>query len=174
MTEEKKDAFYWIKNLDLSPHPEGGFYKEAYRSSESIPHGALPTRFSGARSFSTSIYYLLQKGDFSAFHRICSDEGWHFYGGSPLHLHIIYNGRYRRVVIGAEVSDGHYLQYTVPAGAWFASEPSEGGEYSLVGCTVSPGFDFADFEMAGREVLTQEFPEQASLIERLTRINSCR
>lgn len=169
MKQDAKSAHYWTSNLFLSPHPEGGFYREVYRSTETIPHSALPPRFTGKRSFSTSIYYLLQKGDFSAFHRINSDEGWHFYAGGPLHVHILHNGQYQRVVIGSEITEGHHLHYVVPAGAWFASEPGEGTSYSLVGCTVSPGFDFADFEMAERKSLLEIFPEHSAVITRLTR-----
>ncbi len=167
-----KDAPYWIRNLSLTPHPEGGFYREVYRSMEIVPQSALPNRFTGGRSFSTSIYYLLEKGDFSAFHRIRSDEVWHFYGGEPLDLHVLHNGQYECVIIGAEISEGHHLQYTVPAGAWFASEPREGSTYSLVGCTVSPGFDFADFELANRVELVEVYPQYSAVITRLTRANS--
>lgn len=169
MKQSTKDAHYWIHNLSLSPHPEGGFFRESYRSEEIIPQSALPKRFSGERHFSTMIYYLLQKGDFSAFHRIKSDECWHFYGGGPLDLHLLSENGYQDIVIGTEVADGECLQYTVPAGAWFASEPHEGSLYSLVGCTVSPGFDFVDFEMANRRGLIEEFPLYRGLITRLTR-----
>jgi len=169
MKQAIKDAHYWIHNLSLSPHPEGGFFRETYRSKEIVPHAALPNRFSGERHFSTMIYYLLQQGDFSAFHRLKSDECWHFYGGGPLDLHILSENRHQMIIIGTEVADGEYLQYTVPAGAWFASEPHKGSSYSLVGCTVSPGFDFVDFEMANRRGLIEEFPKHRDLITRLTR-----
>jgi predicted cupin superfamily sugar epimerase len=169
MKAEQKNARYWINHLSLNPHPEGGFFREVYRSSEEIAHTSLPSRFSGARNFSTSIYYLLEKGDFSAFHRIKSDETWHFYRGGALDLHILNDGAYQLIVIGADVANSNHLQYTVQAGAWFASQPSAGSWYSLVGCTVSPGFDFADFEMAKREELEREYSKQISIIAGLTR-----
>ncbi len=166
---ERTDATSWVTSLELSPHPEGGFYKEVYRSSESIAKAALPERFSGDRSYCTSIYYLLSAGDFSAFHRIRSDEIWHFYAGGPLDLHILHNGAHTHVVIGRDVRAGQHLQYVVPAGAWFASTPRVGSEYALLGCTVSPGFDFADFEMARREDLISHYPSAATVVTALTR-----
>lgn len=147
MTARAADAAYWISYLNLIPHPEGGYYREVYRSAEEVSSEGLPQRFAGPRSFSTSIYYLLESGDFSGFHRIKSDEIWHFYGGDPLELHILSGSEYQRVLIGRELHAGHHLQFVVPHGAWFASRPAAGGSYSLLGCTVSPGFDFADFQM---------------------------
>ncbi len=169
MKPEQKNARYWTDNLSLTPHPEGGFFREVYRSNEEIPQSSLPSRFSGPRSFATSIYFLLEKGDFSAFHRIKSDETWHFYRGGALDLHILHNGKYELVVIGANIAAGNHLQYTVPAGAWFASEPSIDSWYSLLGCTVSPGFDFSDFEMAKRDTLLKEYLSHGDLIRRLAR-----
>jgi predicted cupin superfamily sugar epimerase len=147
MTAPHTDSAYWISQLQLIQHPEGGYYREVYRSAEAISAGSLPSRFDGARSFSTSIYYLLESGDFSAFHRIKSDEVWHFYGGDPLELHILSGSEYQMVLIGRDLHAGHHLQYVVPHGAWFASRPAAGSSYCLLGCTVSPGFDFADFQM---------------------------
>ena len=169
MKAEQKNARYWIDNLSLTAHPEGGFFREVYRSKEELPHASLPSRFSGSRSFATSIYYLLEKGDFSGFHRIKSDETWHFYRGGALDLHILDNGKYELVVIGSNIAAGNHLQYTVPAGAWFASEPSIDSWYSLLGCTVSPGFDFSDFELAHKDALLKEYSPQADLIRRLAR-----
>lgn len=147
MSAPQTDAAYWVSHLHLIEHPEGGYYREVYRSAEEVSSGSLPSRFDGSRSFSTSIYYLLESGDFSAFHRIKSDEVWHFYGGNPLELHIVAGAEYRMVLIGRDLHAGHHLQYVVPHGAWFASRPAPGSAYSLLGCTVSPGFDFADFQM---------------------------
>jgi predicted cupin superfamily sugar epimerase len=159
-----------IKEFDLLPHPEGGYYKETYRSSETFPSTALPDRFTGDRSFSTAIYFLLEQGNFSAFHRIKSDECWHFYSGDPLLVHIIHlNGHLETITIGNDISKGNKFQYVVPAGCWFASEPGPGSAFSFVGCTVSPGFDFADFELAEAGKLVKEYPEHQQLIKRLCR-----
>lgn len=157
-----------IHQYNLLPHPEGGYFKETYRSEESIPANGLPLRFSGGRAFSTAIYFLLLKDLFSAFHRIKSDECWHFYEGESLKVHVLHlNGTYELIRLGKNMDAGEVYQAIVPAGAWFASETS--GEYSFVGCTVAPGFDFADFELARAEELKSEYPEYASLIERLCR-----
>ena len=169
MTAPNLSASQIIAALALNPHPEGGYYKETYRSPEQVKREALPERFDGGRSFCTGIYYLLEAGDFSAFHRIKSDEMWHFYGGGPLELHLLHNGAHIQVFIGPDVIKGHYPQFVVPAGAWFASRPAVKAAYSFVGCTVSPGFDFADFEMARREVLIEEYRGQESMIRSLTR-----
>ena len=164
------NAAYYIKELGLLPHPEGGYYKEVYRSEGRIAAASLPPIFIGDRPYSTSIFYLLQQGDFSAFHRIKSDELWHFYAGGPLHLHLLDAGfGYQCCALGNNLSAGESFQVVMPAGAWFAAEPSEATNFSLAGCTVSPGFDFRDFEMGGADYLSAEFPEQRTLIERLSR-----
>ncbi|MDE3213609.1 MAG: cupin domain-containing protein [Bacteroidota bacterium] len=164
------NAIQLITDLKLQSHPEGGFFRETYRSSGVIPQNVLPEGFKGDRHYCTSIYLLLQQGDYSAFHRIKSDEGWHFYQGGPLLIHLISpEGSYLVVTMGNQPSLGQVFQFVVPARYWFASEPARGSEYSLVGCTVSPGFDFQDFEMAARESLTSLFPQHQSLIERLSR-----
>ena len=153
-----------VATLDLLPHPEGGFYKETYRSHiEESFEG-----FDGKRNVATGIYYLLEKGDFSAFHRIKSDETWHFYKGEALELfEIDLHGQVIQTMIGNDLEKGEKPQYTVKAGHWFASRST--GKYSLVGCTVYPGFDFADFEMAQRNSLLSDHPEHKELIIELTR-----
>jgi hypothetical protein len=163
-------ARYWIRRLRLKKHPEGGWYRETYRSAESIPAGALPRRFKGKRSFSTAILFLLTGRDFSAFHRIRSDELWHFHAGSGVILHVL--GRkpgYSRIRLGNRPERGESPQAVIPAGAWFAAEVEDPGGFALVGCTVAPGFDFADFEIANRRPLCERHPRQRRLIERLTR-----
>lgn len=159
-----KPADYWIQKLDLSPHPEGGYFRESYRSSELISQEALPPRFNDSRHFSTCIYFLLAGDQVSHFHRICSDELWHFYAGAPLTIHLLDDSGYRSLPLDA---DGNFQQM-VPSGAWFGASLDVSDSYALVGCTVSPGFDFADFEMAKREDLLKQWPEQADLIQRLT------
>ena len=164
------DAQYYISNLNLQPHPEGGYFKETYKAAESIPAEALPTRFNGNRSFSTAIYYLLQQGDFSAFHRINSDECWHFYAGQTLLIHTIENdGKYFCTKLGADINAGEAFQFVVPATAWFAAEPAGNSAFALAGCTVAPGFDFADFEMADKQFLVSAFPQHSDVITRLCR-----
>ena len=162
-------AGHYIEHLGLLPHPEGGYYKESYRSTDTIAASCLPG-FGGDRSFSTAIYFLLEQGDFSAFHRIKSDECWHFYEGGILLIHVLQqNGEHVCKRLGKNLGEGELLQFVVPAGAWFASEPAVDNSFALVGCTVAPGFDFADFEMAKKESLVQEFPKHTSLINRLCR-----
>lgn len=157
-----------IERFGLMPHPEGGFYKETYKSIETYSHHHLPDRFSGDRYFSSAIYFLLEKGNYSAFHRIKSDECWHFYDGDPLWVHVIYpNGKLETISLGNR--ERTVYQFVVPAGCWFASETALGGSFSLVGCTVAPAFDFADFELAKAQQLMDEFPEHAALIQRLCR-----
>lgn len=159
-----------IQQLDLLPHPEGGFYKETYRSEGSIPKDALPTSYSGERSFSTGIYFMLTADTFSAFHKINQDEMWHFYDGAPIELHMITDaGDYSCVHIGRDLENGEHLQYVVPGGVWFASRVKDNAEFSLLGCTVSPGFDFADFILPNTTEMTKMFPQHARIIAELTR-----
>lgn len=159
-----------IDGLALEPHPEGGWYRETYRAAETIPATGLPVRFSGERSISTAIYFLLANGEISALHRIKSDELWHFYSGVTLTVHLLFPaGEHRQIRLGADIANGETFQATVPAGCWFGAEVTGEGAYSLVGCTVAPGFDFADFEMANRLELVTAFPSHKELIRQLTR-----
>ena len=159
-----------VARLELARHPEGGWYRESYRSGEIIQAAALPDRFTGDRSVCTAIYFLLESGDMSALHRIKSDEVWHFYAGESLTVHVITpQGAYYPLNIGSNIAAGETFQCVVTAGCWFGAEVSQDG-YSLVGCTVAPGFDFADFEMGKREELLKQFPAQTDIIRRLTKI----
>ncbi len=154
----------------LLPHPEGGFYKETYRSKESISGNALPERFGDHRSCSTAIYFLLERGDFSAFHKIKSDECWHFYDGKTLLIHVLHEDGYLETVkLGNNFLQGEIFQFIVPANCWFASEPDSATEFSFVGCTVAPGFDFSDFELASSSKLLMLFPQHENIIKRLCR-----
>lgn len=166
-----KKASYWIEKYNLLDHPEGGYYAETYRSFDTIPQNALPAGFTGNRSFSTGIYFLLEKHNFSAFHKIRSDEMWHFYQGEALEIFVIYpvSGKLDVIKLGDNPDNGETFQAVVPANTWFASRPASGSKYALVGCTVAPGFDFEDFEMADRETLQASFPQHTKLIEELTR-----
>ena len=163
------DAKLIINQLDLKPHPEGGWYRETYRSNELLAATALPERYGDARSFSTAIYFLLEQNDFSSFHRIASDEIWHHYLGTPV---IIYQlnkaGELTTLQLGPDLGQGQHFQIIIPAGTWFAAEPVD-NNFSLVGCTVAPGFDFSDFEFAERDILLEEYPQHTGLINRLTR-----
>jgi len=160
----------FVDHLQKQPHPEGGFFKETYRAAGTIAADCLPVEFNGERSYCTAIYFLLQQGDYSAFHRIKSDECWHFYEGGTLLVHMIdEKGSYRCVKLGRQLHEGELFQFVVPANVWFASEPATGTSFSLVGCTVAPGFDFADFEMAKAGELAASFPQHAELVNRLCR-----
>lgn len=159
-----------IQQFGLLPHPEGGWYKETYRSMEEIPANALPQRFSGTRVFSTAIYFLLEQGNFSAFHRIKSDECWHFYTGEALEVFIIFpNGKLEIITLGNGIAAGRFFQYVVPANCWFASRPAAKSSFCFVGCTVAPGFDFADFELAEAAALSVLYPQHKKLIHELCR-----
>ena len=159
-----------ITQYQLQPHPEGGWYAQTYKSRELIPAAALPDRFGGARPFSTAIYFLLEQGNFSAFHRIKSDECWHFYAGYPLEVFMLQaNGELEMITLGNDRSKGQLFQFIVPAQCWFASRPAPGGRFCFVGCTVAPGFDFSDFELANSDKLSEEFPQHKSIIRELSR-----
>ncbi len=164
-------AKYWIDRLKLESHPEGGFFRQTYRAPLILEQSALPATFQGPRSASTAIYFLLAGEDFSALHCLAADEVWHFYAGGALLVHSIdLNGNHRVVKLGPNLEAGEQFQCVVPAGNWFGSCLEEPGTYALVGCTVAPGFDFAEFEMAERAVLLTQYPDHRALIEKLTRV----
>ena len=158
-----------IKQLDLQPHPEGGYYKETYRSQGNIAEECLSDAYSGSRSHATGIYFLLTSDNFSAFHKINQDEMWHFYDGSPIRLHIISKeGVYSHHTIGRNVMAGEVPQLVVQGGDWFASEVIGEDTYAFTGCTVAPGFDFKDFVLPSSKELIALFPEHRDVIRRLT------
>ncbi len=164
-----KPAQYWVNKYQMQPHPEGGYFAETYRAAELISKEALPARFLGNRSFSTGIYFLLENHHFSAFHRIQADEMWHFYAGGPLNVYIIHtDGRLEIIKLGANPDNGEVFQAVVPAGTWFGSKPDAKSAYSLVGCTVAPGFDFADFELAAQANLLTTYPQHEEVVRLLT------
>lgn len=145
--------------LDLAPHPEGGHFRETFRAE------------GDARATSTAIYFLLEAGTFSAFHRIRADEVWHFYDGDPLELTVIDGGVASRTELGRDLARGQRPQSVVRGGAWQAAMPLLGGEhgYTLCGCTVAPGFEFAEFEMPSQRELLALLPDHADLVRRLSR-----
>jgi uncharacterized protein len=159
-----------IETYALLPHPEGGYFAETYRSNEIIRTQHLPGRFGGDRSVSTAIYFLMEQGNFSAFHKIKSDECWHFYAGQTLLIHVIdHSGKLSTTKLGRDILNGEVFQYIVPAGYWFASEPAPDSVFSFAGCTVAPGFSFEDFELAEAEKLCEIYPQHKNLIKRLCR-----
>ena|SRR3989338_4540954 len=155
----------WVQQLNLIPHPEGGYFREIYRSEDKV----LCNRFQGERHAATSIYYLLRSEDFSAFHRFNSDEIWHFYAGSSLSLYVLNpNGELETIILGQQ-NNSTQFQAIIKANRWFAACVNEPNSYALVGCTVSPGFEFNDFKLAERQTLIQRHPQHKKLITRLTR-----
>ncbi len=157
------------KELKLEPHPEGGYFRETYRSQGIIDRDDLDDRFDGHRNYSTCIYFLLTSEKHSKFHRINQDEIWHFYEGSPVSIHIVNeDGEYSKITIGAGFENGILPQHVVPARSWFAAEVEGSDCYCLVGCTVAPGFDFGDFELAEKDRLTEEFPQHREIIDQFT------
>ena len=150
-----------INQLEMKPHPEGGFYKETYRSIE--------TCIDETRNLKTAIYFLLRSEDVSHFHRIKSDEMWYYHAGSPLIIHSIDDqGIYKEQKVGINFSECEIPQYLVPKNTIFGSSVLENNSYSLVSCAVAPGFDFRDFELFTSEELLKDFPEHKEIIARLT------
>ena len=165
-----RDAKYWIEKLRLKRHPEGGYFRQIYKAELVLAREGLAGNFSGARAASTAIYFLLEDENFSAFHRLRSDELWHFYFGDALVVHGIEpDGNYSTIEMGSDFDAGEVFQAVVKAGCWFASEVGGQRGYALVGCTVSPGFEFDDFELARRRELMKSYPQQREIIQRLTR-----
>ena len=162
------DAETIIQQLGLQPHPEGGFYRETYRCDEKIAAAGLPTRYGSDRNLSTAIYYLMTPDSYSALHRVQSDEVFHFYAGDPVTMLQLHgDGRGESIILGQDILAGQQLQVVVPSGAWQGMTLNDGGAFALLGATVSPGFDFADFEGGAGDVLTRQYPSFAAWIERL-------
>jgi predicted cupin superfamily sugar epimerase len=167
----KERIAYLVDTLNLEPHPEGGYFKEHYRSNHFIRQRDIEGEFSGDRNYCTSIYFLLTSNNFSAFHRIKQDEIWHFYEGNALTIHVIdEEGVYKAHSLGLELNKGQRPQFVVPANLWFGSSVETEDSYALVGCTVAPGFDFNDFELASRTELINSYPAYQEIITKLTRI----
>ncbi len=147
--------------------PEGGFFKETYKDKST--YSDLPAPFTGRRPYSTAIYYLLPKGAVSLLHRIASDEVWHFYLGGPMTIvQISPDGNLQSVVLGQNLLQGEVVQHVVPAGHWFGGFPNCETDFAFVGCTVAPGFDYTDFEMANRDELLRRYPQHKEMVETLT------
>lgn len=164
MTEKARN---YIQKLELQKHPEGGYYREIYRSAEMIYIDAPDKRLK--RNYSTSIYFLLDGKQVSKFHRLKSDELWHFYDGSSIIIHMIDEiGNHSQIILGNKIDQGELFQTVIKKNNWFAAELVDKKSFALVGCTVSPGFDFSDFEFGNREVLIAQYPKLKELITRLT------
>lgn len=159
------------RRLRLEPHPcEGGSFVQTWCADEVLPRKALPPRYSAARSAGTCIYYLLEPGTFSEMHRLASDEIFHFYLGDPVEmLQLVPDGSARTVILGSDLAAGQHPQMIVPKYVWQGSRLVPGGKVALLGCTVSPGFDYADYEAGRAEVLARDFPNHSELIRLLTR-----
>lgn len=155
-----------IRHLSLIPHPEeGGFFRETYKAPETAAFPGYPA----PRSHGTAIYYLLKPGTFSALHRLRSDEIFHFYLGDPVRmLQLFPDGTSKTIVLGHDVMNGQQVQVLAPRNVWQGSILEPGGSFALLGCTVAPGFDYADYEHGKREELIRQHPDRRELIERLT------
>lgn len=161
-----KLAKSWIKKLNLDEHPEGGYFVNTYKSHKIIDL----SEYNGSRSLCTVIYYLLIGNQFSSFHIMKSDEIWHFYSGSSLTLHIIDSkGRLNDLVLGPNFNEGERFQVVVKSGCWFAASINDKKSYSLVGCTVSPGFEYKDWKIGIRRRLIEVYPQHKMIIEKYTR-----
>jgi predicted cupin superfamily sugar epimerase len=156
-----------ITALELRPHPEGGWYREVFRSADRLAASALPERYLGSRACLSTIYFLLQAGEVSHFHRLRSDEVWHFCDGSPLTIHLLHpDGTAATVRLGRDLRKGEMFLLGVPRGTWMGAEGHPGAKSSLVGCTVGPGFDFADFELGESAELLSAYSGYTDIIQR--------
>jgi predicted cupin superfamily sugar epimerase len=162
-----------IRHFKMEKIPaEGPWFSVTYRSEDLLPAKSLPVRYQGNRVAGTAIYAIQTKADFSAIHKLTTDEIWHFYGGDPLEMLLLYpDGHGQIVVLGADVFSGQYPQFVVPRDVWQGSRPmgAEPESYAFFGNTLAPGFEFDDFEMGYRDELQEKYPEFAGRIARLTR-----
>lgn len=156
--------------LKLEPHPcEGGWFVQTWRADETIPKTVLPERYPSERAAGTAIYYLLEPHTFSEMHRLASDEIFHFYLGDAVEMLQLWpDGSVRTVMLGHDIAAGMHVQMLVPKDVWQGSRLVPGGKYALLGCTVSPGFDYADYETGKRDALVREYPAAAEMIRELT------
>jgi predicted cupin superfamily sugar epimerase len=154
--------------LHLEPHPrEGGWFRETWKANEVLP--APAARYAGPRAAGTAIYYLLEPNNFSEMHRLQSDEVFHFYLGDPVEMLQLHpNGEGRRIVLGRDLAGGEWPQVVVPKGVWQGSRLISGGKFALLGCTVSPGFEYEDYESGSRDALAREWQDWRDLIIALT------
>ena len=162
------DPQYYVSKLGLTPHQEGGYYKETFRSTEMTSDQELTVNFDGKRKLYTSIYFLLTSNDISHFHRIKSDELWYYHAGSPLTIHIIdENGVYKEIKLGINLDKGEVPQALVPKNSIFGSSVMDKDTFSLVGCMVSPGFEYKDFELFTQNELLLKYPQHKDVIMKM-------
>jgi predicted cupin superfamily sugar epimerase len=154
---------FWIDKLQLIPHPEGGYYRETYRCAQTLKAG----RYDSGRNVSTAIFFLLESENKSHFHRIQSDELWFFHEGSALEILVFEENKLRKIYLGKNIEEGECLQAVIPARCWFGARMKEGKGFALVSCTVAPGFDFRDFELAKKDEMKQQFPKYAFLFDEM-------
>ncbi len=165
-----KKAQKYIEKFQLKPHPEGGYYKEIYRAGDMILPDHLPKRYKSSRNLSTSIYFLLEGNQVSNFHKLKSDEQWHFYDGSSIVIYVIdEGGNLNKILLGRNIEKGESIQTVIKHNSWFGAELLDKTSFALIGCTVSPGFDFSDFELGKRAKLLNEYPDYEYIITKLTR-----
>ena len=160
----ENNSQYWIERLGLVKHVEGGYYKQIYASQKQCPEHNI-------RNLATCIFYLLEGNDFSAFHRINADEIWHFFLGSSLTLYNINENEPKMKInkLGKDFEKSENLQVIIPQGDWFAAEVDDRSSFTLVGCTVIPGFEYKNFEIGKKQSLLQKFPLYRDLVEKLCR-----
>lgn len=158
-----QDATYWIKQLELEAHPEGGYYKRMFESKE-----LFETTDKRVRHHYSSIYFLLNRASPSHFHRLKSDEIWYYHTGSPLTVHLLHpDGHYEIIKLGLDLANGEVLQAVVPKNVIFGSSIEGNGDFAVVSCMVSPGFDFKDFELFTQAELLLDYPDHQEIIEKL-------
>jgi predicted cupin superfamily sugar epimerase len=158
---------FWIQHLGLTPHPEGGYFKEVYRNENLISDVELSRTYSGKRNLATSIYFMLESGQVSKLHRLQSDEIWYFHHGAPIKVHV-FDDQYSTYILGTNYQLNQLLQLIIPAGAIFGAEVIGTKTFSILGCMVSPGFHFDDFELISFQEMKTLFPTYKSIIEKLT------
>lgn len=165
---KSKNVEYWVEKLELAPHPEGGFYKQTFASQEAVTDRELSVAFHNTRKLYTSIYFLLTDKNVSHFHRLKSDELWYFHAGESLTVHVITeDGEYHQLKLGLNIENGERPQVVVPKNSIFGSSVDRPDSYALVGCMVSPGFDFEDFEMFTQQELLNRYPKHEEIIQKL-------
>ena len=164
MKELNVESF--VKHLNLVPHPEGGYYREIYKCIKTLDFDEYPDK---TRHLSTSIYYLLKSGNVSKFHQLLSDEIWYFHFGAPVNICLIdKDGNLKTIQLSYRIDEGHAPQLIIPAGTIFGAYLDTPNSLTLIGCMVSPGFDFRDFKFIDKNYLLSHYPGHNEIIEKLT------
>jgi uncharacterized protein len=166
-----KDSKQVIDSLGLLPHPEGGYFREIYRSEGYISYKEQNINLTRKRNLATSIYYLLESGQVSKLHRLKSDEIWYYHGGSPMEVICLYNDQISTIMLGMNFEEGQVPQLIIKSGTIFGAKPSKNNSFSLVGCLVVPGFDFKDFEFVGEDEIHKSYPDSLELLNQFINNN---